>query len=65
MIDKRSGKEMFYGNKVVKFRDISLRGPWTSGGESNSIMELSAILHPALFLLITLCEIIKTEVLVV
>ena len=32
VIDKRSGKEMFYGNKVVKFRDISLRGPWTSGG---------------------------------
>ena len=32
VIDKRSGKEMFYGNEVVKFRDISLRGPWTSGG---------------------------------
>ena len=32
VIDKISGKEMFYGNEVVKFRDISLRGPWTSGG---------------------------------
>jgi len=30
--DKTCGKEMFYDNKVVKFRDISLRGPWTSGG---------------------------------
>ncbi|MBX2922518.1 MAG: DUF5107 domain-containing protein [Chitinophagaceae bacterium] len=32
VIDKTSGKELFYGNNVVKFRDISLRGPWTSGG---------------------------------
>lgn len=32
VIDKISGKEMFYGNKVVKFRDVALRGPWTSGG---------------------------------
>ena len=23
---------MFYGNEVVKFRDVALRGPWTSGG---------------------------------
>lgn len=30
--DKKQGKEMFYDNKVMKFRDISLRGPWTSGG---------------------------------
>lgn len=30
--DKKQGKEMFYDNKVVKFREISLRGPWTSGG---------------------------------
>jgi tetratricopeptide (TPR) repeat protein len=30
--DKVAGKEMFYDNDVVKFRDISLRGPWTSGG---------------------------------
>ncbi len=30
--DKVSGKELFYDNDAVKFRDISLRGPWTSGG---------------------------------
>ncbi len=30
--DKFRGRELFYDNKVVKFRDISLRGPWTSGG---------------------------------
>jgi len=32
IFDKRQGKEMFYDNDVVKFREISLRGPWTSGG---------------------------------
>ena len=32
VIDKTSGKEMFYGNEVVKFRDVALRGAWTSGG---------------------------------
>ncbi len=32
VIDKTNGKELFYDNDVVKFRDISLRGPWTSGG---------------------------------
>jgi tetratricopeptide (TPR) repeat protein len=31
-IDKASGKEFVYKNDVVKFRDISLRGPWTMGG---------------------------------
>lgn len=30
--DKTTGKEMFYDNDVVKFREIALRGPWTSGG---------------------------------
>ena len=30
--DKKAGKELVYDNDVVKFRDISLRGPWTSGG---------------------------------
>ncbi len=30
--DKKQGKELFYDNDAVKFRDISLRGPWTSGG---------------------------------
>lgn len=32
VMDKTNGKELFYDNDVVKFRDISLRGPWTSGG---------------------------------
>lgn len=31
-IDKTTGKEFLYNNKVVKFRDIAMRGPWTSGG---------------------------------
>ena len=30
--DKADGKELFYDNDVVKFREIALRGPWTSGG---------------------------------
>lgn len=32
VIDKTNGQELFYDNDAVKFRDISLRGPWTSGG---------------------------------
>ncbi|HLF33097.1 MAG TPA: DUF5107 domain-containing protein [Cyclobacteriaceae bacterium] len=31
-IDKATGKEFLYFNHVVKFRDIAMRGPWTSGG---------------------------------
>ncbi len=31
-IDKSTGKPFIYYNRVVKFRDVSLRGPWTSGG---------------------------------
>lgn len=31
-IDKKTGKEFFYYNHVVKFRDVASRGPWTSGG---------------------------------
>ncbi|MCX6925472.1 MAG: DUF5107 domain-containing protein, partial [Verrucomicrobia bacterium] len=31
-IDKSTGKSFIYFNHVVKFRDISMRGPWTSGG---------------------------------
>ncbi len=31
-IEKSTGKEFIYHNDVMKFRDISLRGPWTSGG---------------------------------
>ncbi len=31
-IDKTTGKPFIYFNHVVKFRDVSMRGPWTSGG---------------------------------
>lgn len=31
-VDKTTGKEFIYHNHVVKFRDIAMRGPWTSGG---------------------------------
>ncbi len=31
-IEKSTGQEFIYLNKVVKFRDISMRGAWTSGG---------------------------------
>lgn len=31
-IDKKTGKPFLYDNGVVKFRDIAMRGPWTSGG---------------------------------
>jgi tetratricopeptide (TPR) repeat protein len=31
-VEKSTGREFVYWNKVVKFREISLRGPWTSGG---------------------------------
>ncbi|NNF03529.1 MAG: DUF5107 domain-containing protein, partial [Rhodothermales bacterium] len=31
-IEKRTGEEFIYRNEVVKFRNIALRGPWTSGG---------------------------------
>ena len=30
--DKATGKSFFYSNPVVKFRDVGMRGPWTSGG---------------------------------
>ncbi|MEO8479236.1 MAG: DUF5107 domain-containing protein, partial [Gemmatimonadota bacterium] len=29
---KKTGHEFIYKNKVLKFRNIALRGPWTSGG---------------------------------
>ena len=29
---KETGHEFIYRNEVIKFRDIALRGPWTSGG---------------------------------
>jgi hypothetical protein len=31
-IDKTTGRPFIYFNHVVKFRDVSMRGPWTSGG---------------------------------
>jgi tetratricopeptide (TPR) repeat protein len=31
-IEKSTGKSFIYFNHVVKFRDVSMRGPWTSGG---------------------------------
>ncbi|MBZ5858930.1 DUF5107 domain-containing protein [Flavihumibacter profundi] len=31
-IDKTTNKPFLYDNGVVKFRDIAMRGPWTSGG---------------------------------
>jgi len=35
-VEKSTGKEFIYFNNVVKFRDVAMRGPWTSGGiESN------------------------------
>ncbi|HYJ64930.1 MAG TPA: DUF5107 domain-containing protein, partial [Parafilimonas sp.] len=35
-IEKKSNRPFLYYNHVVKFRDVAMRGPWTSGGlESN------------------------------
>ncbi len=31
-IEKTTGNEFVYFNHAVKFRDIAMRGPWTSGG---------------------------------
>ncbi|HWW01390.1 MAG TPA: DUF5107 domain-containing protein [Candidatus Acidoferrum sp.] len=31
-IEKSTGKSFIYFNHVVKFRDVAMRGPWTSGG---------------------------------
>jgi len=31
-VEKSTGREFVYKNKVLKFREIALRGPWTSGG---------------------------------
>lgn len=30
--DLKTGKDFLYTNRVLKFREIALRGPWTSGG---------------------------------
>lgn len=31
-VERSTGKGFIYENHVVKFRDIAMRGPWTSGG---------------------------------
>ncbi len=31
-VEKATGKEFIYYNHTVKFRDVAMRGPWTSGG---------------------------------
>jgi len=31
-VEKATGRSFIYDNHVVKFRDIAMRGPWTSGG---------------------------------
>ncbi|HSQ74555.1 MAG TPA: DUF5107 domain-containing protein, partial [Bacteroidota bacterium] len=31
-IEKSTGRAFIYYNKVIKFREIAMRGPWTSGG---------------------------------
>ncbi len=31
-VDKSTGKEFIYFNHAAKFRDVAMRGPWTSGG---------------------------------
>ena len=31
-VDKTTGRDFIYWNRVLKFRQIALRGPWTSGG---------------------------------
>jgi len=31
-IEKSTGRSFIYYNHVVKFRDVAMRGPWTSGG---------------------------------
>lgn len=31
-VEKATGKDFVYNNHVIKFRDIAMRGPWTSGG---------------------------------
>ncbi len=31
-VDRSTGREFLYWNHVLKFRQIALRGPWTSGG---------------------------------
>lgn len=41
-VEKSTGNEFVYFNHVVKFRDVAMRGPWTSGGME---MNFGAIGH--------------------
>lgn len=53
-IDKQSGKPFIYENDVVKFRDIAMLGPWTSGGiEANFgiIGHTAAVANPVDYLI--------------
>lgn len=36
-IEKATGKEFIYFNHAAKFRDVAMRGPWTSGGMEMNI----------------------------
>jgi len=45
-IDKTTGKEFIYRNEVMKFRNISMRGPWTSGGIEFIFGSKSCCGHP-------------------
>lgn len=36
-VEKATGKEFIYFNHVAKFRDVAMRGPWTSGGMENNM----------------------------
>ena len=31
-VEKSTGRDFIYHNEVMKFRDVAMRGPWTSGG---------------------------------
>ncbi len=31
-VERKTGEEFLYRNEVIKFRNIAMRGPWTSGG---------------------------------
>lgn len=38
-IEKSTGKPFIYDNHVIKFRDVAMRGPWTSGGLEAQAMD--------------------------
>ena len=37
--EKATGKPFIYYNQVVKFRDVAMRGPWTSGGIAPNLVD--------------------------